>query len=401
MAIVTHVLGACPGCGTADSFGNVMLPHGKYLFRGCKRCRYSERVSLPGVKKKIAYLDQFVLSGAFRGGDKRLVDVMGRVTKLCSLQLLAAPYSSVHEDETHQWTGYGGMTNEQLMKFIKQTARGNEFMASFEVEAVQLIRGFRAFLAGEPSEYARQRDDVIHGNVDVWDDYFRIEVGRYMGDVGEIRDLKEKAVRMLVDTFDAWQASTTSFDEDVALEVNAAGSSYMQAYMQWVMRVGGGDLDALWNGSIVSTFVQRMLHCLPREMPPEGKLATCSSFFASQHFALLPSQWLSARMYATVKGMVRRGAYANRDAAVSRMSGFFYDVKHIATYAPYCDAFFMDQAMAEIVRRPGVDLEQRYGTRVFSFSNLDDLVAWLDSLEAEMTSEHKEGLMVAYPQSLA
>jgi hypothetical protein len=43
-----------------------------------------------------------------------------------------------------------------------------------------------------------------------------------------------------------------------------------------------------------------------------------------------------------------------RDAkkAVKRLSGYFYDGKHVATYAPYCDAFVVDQAMAELLAKP-------------------------------------------------
>jgi len=46
--------------------------------------------------------------------------------------------------------------------------------------------------------------------------------------------------------------------------------------------------------------------------------------------------------------MVKEGAYTNAERAVKRLSGFYYDVKHIAIYAPYCDAFVVDQPMAEL-----------------------------------------------------
>jgi hypothetical protein len=79
------------------------------------------------------------------------------------------------------------------------------------------------------------------------------------------------------------------------------------------------------------------------------------------------------------------------------LNGFFYDVKHISTYAPYVDAFVMDQPMADLVSRPTVDLQGRFGTAVFSLHNWDAFLAWLDKLEADMSAEHSEGLRVAYP----
>lgn len=102
-------------------------------------------------------------------------------------------------------------------------------------------------------------------------------------------------------------------------------------------------------------------------------------------------------MFATLKHNVKSGHYANRENAQKCLNGFFYDVKHIATYAPYCDAFIMDQPMAALVSKPQVGLEKRYGVKVFSLNTWNELFAWLDTIEAEMTDEHKVGLTVAYP----
>jgi hypothetical protein len=87
----------------------------------------------------------------------------------------------------------------------------------------------------------------------------------------------------------------------------------------------------------------------------------------------------------------------DRDKALERLSGFFQDVKHVFTYAPYCDAFVMDQAMASLVADPHVGLENRYRVKVFSLNNWGQFLAWLDVLEAEMTQEHRAGLAAAYP----
>ena len=77
---------------------------------------------------------------------------------------------------------------------------------------------------------------------------------------------------------------------------------------------------------------------------------------------------------------MKDGAYTNFEKTVQRLSGFFYDVKHIATYAPYCDAFVVDQPMAELVRKKTVAVSERYGVHIFSLNNWDDLMIWLDRL---------------------
>src|SRR5688572_2217580 len=99
-------------------------------------------VCLPGIRKKVLYLDQFFFSHAFRGRDQRFLKAVDRVKRMAHLQLLVSPYSSVHEDETHQWRGHQDKTQEQLMDFIKETARGAEFERDYNVEQTQVLKAF-------------------------------------------------------------------------------------------------------------------------------------------------------------------------------------------------------------------------------------------------------------------
>ena len=62
----------------------------------------------------------------------------------------------------------------------------------------------------------------------------------------------------------------------------------------------------------------------------------------------MTAAYRASTIYASLKAMVKEGAYTNAERAVKRLSGFYYDVKHIAIYAPYCDAFVVDQPMAEL-----------------------------------------------------
>jgi hypothetical protein len=120
------------------------------------------------------------------------------------------------------------------------------------------------------------------------------------------------------------------------------------------------------------------------------------SFFNSEHFAKVPSQQLSARLFSAFKKRVREGAYANHQKARERLSGFLFDIQHAATYAPYCDAFFTDRFMADLLSDVNVAVERAFGCRVFSASKWSEFFGWLDDVEASMTAEHAEGLKWAY-----
>lgn len=394
--LVTRVLGDCPSCGGKGRFGNVSV-RGDYVLRGCMSCKYSTTVWLPKTRKKVLYLDQFFFSSAFRERDPRFTKAAERIRQVSALQLLAVPFSSIHEDETHQWRGFDGKNKDDLMEFIKATSRGHEFEPAYDVEQTQIVRAFQAFLRGKTEAFDLQERDAICGNIHEWDDYFRIDVGRYIGDIDLIRDLKRQSVEGLVDLFPTWRLSPNTFEQDVAIELRDAAKGYIDSYANYAVRVADGDYVALFDSPIMSMVVQSLLCCLPEEMPPEERLKKVGEYFKSNHFSEIPYQWLSVRAFAVLKDMVKRGAYADRDAAVKRLSGFFQDVKHVSTYAPYCDAFIMDQAMATLVTDPSIALEARYGVKVFSLNNWDDLLAWMDELEKGMTQEHRAGLAAAYP----
>lgn len=394
--LVMHVLGDCPSCRGKDKFGNVMVS-GNHVLRGCMSCQYSAKIWLPETRKKIVYLDQFFFSHAFRDRDQRFIQAAERIRQVAALQLLAVPYSSIHEDETHLWRGCDGKTKDDLMAFIKATSRGHEFEPAYKVEERQIIQGFQAFLQEEPDVYELQERDVINGNIHEWDNYFRIDVGGYLRDIELARDLKRQSVERLVDLFPEWRTSSSTLHQDISLELHGAVKGYLDSYITYAMRLAHGDYNALFDSPIISGVVEALMYCLPEDMPPNERLAKIGEYFKSNYFSELPSQWLSARIFAVLKHMVRHGAYTDRAEAIQRLSGFFLDVKHVSTYAPYCDAFVMDQGMAALVSDQRIALENRYGVKVFSLNTWADFMAWLDTLEDNMTQEHRDGLAAAYP----
>lgn len=395
--LVTRVVGACPSCKKPDAFGNVMVVK-DHVLRGCKSCQYSENIPLPALDKKIIYLDQFFFSAAFREKDERFIAAANLVKKATSLQVLLAPYSSVHEDETHQWRGYDGQTKDDLMNFIKAASRGHEFEPAYGVEREQVLRAFRGFITGQSDAYQVRRRTALRNEINYWEDYFRIEVGSYHGDIDLIRQLKNEGVEELVRVaFPSWRNSGASFDEHIQLELRDAGRIYIKFYAEYAARILAGDYKAQFDSPIVSMVVQDMLEILPRDMEVEIKVERVKDFFASQHFANVPHEWISARMFAVLKDQVKRGAYQNQEEAVRRLSGFFQDVKHISMYAPYVDAIVVDQVMASILNDGRLNLSGAYGTKVFSMNNWDELMGWLQSLIDSISDEHRQGLAAAYP----
>ena len=394
--LVSQIIGDCPQCGVRQGFGNVSVG-GNTVLRGCMKCNYTTKVYLPEVKKKIIYLDQFFFSAAFRECDIRFVEAAKKNRKISDLQLLAVPFPAIHEQETHQWRGYGGKGKDNLMEFIKKTSRGHKFKQPYYVEEKQIVNAFQDFLAGKSEDFEIQECNALDDDIHKWEDYFWIDVGGYVGDVELYRDLKQQSVEGLVDLFPSWRQSTNSFEQNVDLENQAAAKAYIDSYLQYSLRIAKGDLNALFDSPVMSKILESLFHCMPKSEKPEYEVEAIEYFFRSPHFAKIPYQFISSHVFAALKGMVKHGSFINREKSIRRLGGVFQDISHIATYAPYCDAFIMDQAMASLVRGPNFDLESKYSVNVYSLNNWDELLAWLDSLEHEMTPEHREGLTEAYP----
>lgn len=388
--IVTHVLSNCPRCDH-ERFGNVMVLR-NHVLRGCGRCDHSIRLPLPETRKRVIYLDQPFFSGAFRGGDQRFVDLAAKIQRLSAYQLLTSPRSFAHDAEAVQWA-----RGAELIEFIKRTTRGHRFNQGYEVEQTQIMNGFRTWLDGGSPDYISEQKEALTQDVHRWDHYLFVDVRRSLGDPNEIRERKETSTQALVAIFDDWCQSQSTFDQDVTAELASIAKVYRDTYADYVVRVGSGDVEAMFTAPIFSMVIERMRRYLPDEMDVREQLRKCAKFFMTPHFASLPYQYIHSRACALLKNKVKNGAYANRDRATEAVGGFFYDLDHIAHYAPYCDAIAMDKPMAEMMTDRRIDLETRFGVKVFSLSNLAEFHGWLDDIEAQMSEEHRQAVRAAYP----
>lgn len=397
MALVVRVTGDCPNCGLERGFGNVGV-RPDHVLRGCKRCRHFQKILLPQVRKKVLYLDQSLLSSAFREHDTAAVELVERVKQTAIDQLLVAPYSSVHEDETYMLKVSKPEMVDPLMDFIKRTCGGLKFEPAYEVEHNQVHDAYYRWLAGEPAPTALDRFDAIEDEVDEWNDYFFIDIPGYFHDPVANFTNKSAALTQLLDAIEKWRVSDLSFDGAVRFELHSAGQEYIRSYTQMIKQVAAGDVCAPLTAPVITGILQGILtSCDGDEML--SRMKSLPDFFASEHFAECPFQWISTRMFAVLRHQVRHEkAYTNRDKAEKKLLGFTHDVQHIATYAPYCDAIFVDNAMAHILRDSRMALEKRYGTRVFSRSNQPEFEEWLSGIEDSMDDFHRAALKIIHPE---
>ena len=103
----------CPACGK-DKFG-VSIISGSRLMRRCRDCWHQRDYRLPELRKKIIYLDQFVISNLMKlenpvtqghatvAADPFWRDLHDLLFQLRHLQMICCPDSGSHEEESRTW----------------------------------------------------------------------------------------------------------------------------------------------------------------------------------------------------------------------------------------------------------------------------------------------------------
>jgi hypothetical protein len=349
---------------------------------------------LPDIRKKIIYLDQFFLSHAFRDQERSFIDAANRIKDMAARQLVVCPYSSVHTDETHLWRHE---QQENLYKFIKQTARGYKFREAYEIKLEQMHRLFDAFRSNseiiQPIEERDAFRDEIHG----WDDYIWIDLRPYLGDLEAMRQGKAAAIEGLVNLFPDWAKLTTSFEEDVSMEARGYGISLLNQYLQMVANVGTGNLMSYMDAPMDTMYVESLLHCDRTTMKIDERLSRISAFFSSHYFTSIPNIKVSCGIFAVLRKMVKNGAYTNPINARRKLAGLFYDSECISVFGPYSDAIFIDRAMKQWCENPESMLLEPYDTKIFSVGNWDEFHRYLDSVEDNYTDDVREAINLVYP----
>lgn len=158
-------------------------------------------------------------------------------------------------------------------------------------------------------------------------------------------------------------------------------------------------LKSLIDSNVNSQIVERLMHYGAEHLPAPVRMQRIMAFFDSAHFANVPLERISAEFFALLRGMVRNGAYVSREKALKRFKGFFFDVRFISTYAPYCDAMVVDIVMHRWATDPLIDLPSRFGTKFFSRANWQDFIAYLDSIDRNRPAGLTEALEWIHPRN--
>jgi Zn ribbon nucleic-acid-binding protein len=404
---VTGPVAVCPRC-RQQQFGTLGIENNIHT-RRCRACRHSAATRLPPVRKKLVYLDQMALSNMAKELDpewrervKRRdpfwLELYDQIERIVKLQALACPESPIHMKESSYDTRVEGV----LRVLREHLAAGVSFDFPEEILSRQTLHAQQAHLVGTSPDWTEiQRIDVVGGRLDQWMDRVLISVN--MGHAESVetrRERRDDLGKTLGEVWSRMQGERRDFEEAFRSELrgtaDAAIASVQRDLARQVDWMSGKPLDPL---DLIPNSLSRLLTGTAERFAEAGgsdedSMKRAIEFLYSEHALNSPQNRLSAMLYAAIA----RRAMMGQKKAPTR--GTPNDIDVISSYLPYCDAMFVDDEFAALLREEPLASEvAKYGTRIFSNRNRDEFLDYLRELEAGLDPSHRELVIETYGQS--
>lgn len=411
----------CPKCKETE-FGVLMIASHSYS-RRCRKCWHTARYGLPEIRKKVIYLDQFVISNIAKALDPESrshervrencfwIEAYQKLDRLSKLQLIICPDSSFHHDESLL---SGDPSYDALRYLYEHLSNGCTFQDYNTILRRQVSHCFRAYLKNEPDREAEaDAHDVVSGNLHEWQDRTRISIDSYphAGEAEAIRHIREQQYQGLLHVFEQWKTDKTTYNQSFMEEAAAWGratietfADYMATYAQIQARYAAeieltGTYTPLQAEDLLPPAAAKLIFGMLRileGMDMAEALAKIGAFFRSPHLLKVPYIRLSSMLYASLA----RKAGAGRVKPPSK--GTFTDVNAIASLLPYCDAIFIDVEMAGYLgENPLREEVAKYPVKYFSLRSQGQFLDFLGAVEKEAQPLHLATVSEIYGEDWA
>ncbi|MFH0755388.1 MAG: SEC-C metal-binding domain-containing protein [bacterium] len=398
-----------PHCLGEESFG-VFTPIGdhKSYMRECIKCGYKKNIDLPKIKKKVLYLDQFVISNLIKLLDKTHPShekikadpfwekLFTKLEVASKSQAIICPDSFYHNDESL----VGGIDFRLMRRLYEHFSSGKTLYPSAIIEKNQLSQHFNGWLEGKKVSFEFDPKNItfesdLHG----WSIGLRISVkgNPYDGQIEGIKKSNKTTVDQFKIIWSGWQNRKNSFLEIVKEETLGLGKGMIGAVTQFAERrrklmakVEAGedytlDLDSIFppmsNDTLNELFSVARSKGLSEDQIPKITLK-----YLNDADALLeiPAVRISSVMFAGLANLASNGKKHPPKSTV--------DVQFISSYLPYCDALFVDKESAHVLNEFPKNTSENlrlkeFSSKVFSLNNKNDFLVYLDKLVSEIPQE--------------
>jgi len=405
----------CPKCGH-ETFGVLTISKGSYS-RRCRDCWHMVmRIPLPPVRKKIIYLDQYVVSNLMKLDNPTLQrtdklaanpfwqELRDLLTELRDLQLIVCPDSTSHVSESRI-----SPFNAELKRTYEHLSGGITFNSFSDISNSQIVELARAWSEQREPIFNFDPCRVLSDDPNKWNDRFYIT----FHDNPFVIPTNIKAARAMTHAHvahlfhDVWSQEKRSFQHWYDLERKGFQGHLGQAVvtarrerieamlafrpgvepsLELVGKFLGSPEEALCEG------LRRIMQFpgTGGERTPEEVAALEKSFGEANRIAEAPFVKLQAMMFAAIAMLAAGGKKEPPN------EGMTTDIETVAHLLPYCDAMFMDNECRSLLLNVPLALRPQEVSRVYSLNCRAEFLEYLRSLRADLTPEHIQALHDVY-----
>jgi hypothetical protein len=385
----------CPDCGSEGTFG-VLLVCDRHYVRRCTHCWFDQSLPLPAIKKRIIYLDQFVISNIMKelsAADGQLRgfyhDLFATLDRLFKLQLIVCPYSPLHDHESVVDSRY-----KKIRRVFYHLSHGITFHDPVTILHAEIMRAFDCWVAGNTEPARVTREFALTRKPDVWLERYRIDLNCAVlpGLTKELNTNRELVTAELRKTCEEWRNdSEFNFQDVFQNEVAGHGRLFLMQFSRHLAHfaaVSGGlkplDDEVCFppaGASLVSRMSSKLAPTLPNL---EERFQRIRAFFSSADFRGVFGVRVSSLFWATIAREINAGRKANPTAAM------FNDISAVAAYSRFCDAMFVDKEISHLTKQRELRDELRGNAVFFSLRKNEtaDFLSFLNGIEEEAPGEH-------------
>ena len=408
----------CPKCGH-DTFGVLTIDGDRYS-RRCRDCLHMvDRFPLPKLRKKIIYLDQYVVSNlmklenpAHQRNDKLKTDPFWQelgalLMELRRLQLIVCPDSASHVSESRI-----SPFNAELKKMYEHLSGGVTFNSFEAIQSRQIGELAHAWSESREPEFDFNPRDVLSEDPNKWgkryyitfqDNPFvipnEIKASRAFmhATIGRLfRDVWGKEKRSFQEWYDA---ERKGYQRNLARA--AAQAIEQRKNMMSTLRPGvepslvelGTMLPS--PAEVLLTNVQDIMRFARKgELRTQEEITTMQKEFAeANRISEAPFVKLQSMMYAAI---AMRAAAGQKEPP---NEGMTTDVETVAYLLPYCDAMLMDNDCRALLLNIPKTLRPPEVARVYSLNSRTEFLEYLRTIRGSVTPEHALALSDLYGES--
>lgn len=399
----------CPECECENCYG-VLSIHGNSYSRKCVKCGSRAKYGLPKIRKKIIYLDQFVISNMIKSihpniastksgaNNKFYKEMFCKLDKLIKLQLVVCPYSGFHKDESLL-----SSFPKEHREMYEHLSNGISFKNYMDIISDQLYQVVSLWLEGDNAKYPDLKPNrVMNRDIHVWEERFRLSVNlgllpNYVEDMTSIREEVGSKVRKIFN--EVWKKEKKNkiqwYNEELTGFYDNLIKSYNSRTLQLQKILSGlypFSLDA-----VIPDYSQNIICNLKNKFLKYGVLEVnfwkkLKEFFLSQFVCKIPFIQISSWMYAAMACKAK--------SKKNIKDSFPADVTLISTLLPYCDAMIIDKECHSILNELNKELVD-YPCKIFSLNNKYDFFEFLNSIEDDCSTSHFELIDEIYGEGWA